>query len=58
MTALSQSEWDRLCQLNPLGEGELPSAWMARLHAAASKRAEAEEPAPRLPYAREPGEDE
>jgi len=55
MTALSQSEWDRLLQIYPQEAGELPSVWMERLWQAAAKMVEREEPS-RLPYAREPGE--
>ena len=52
---MSQWEWDRFAQVNPKGEGETWTAWMARLLALADGRPVPVE-APRLPY-REPRED-
>jgi len=55
--AMSQWEWDRFAQVNPKGEGETWTAWMARLLALADGRPAPVE-APRLPYREVGGDDE
>lgn len=56
MSHLTQYQWERLIQLNPLREGETRTDWMVRLERIASDKTPTPEPS-RLPY-RQVGEDD